>query len=163
MSEYFISIKGLKQGQFKGDQPNRVGRTDWIAGIDFAMGLEVPRDEHTGLPTGKRQWKPIQITMQWGAASPQILQALAANETLNPVIFEFTRMAPDGKEQIHQTITLTNATIVSVGRSINSDGSRQTHTRDPYELEIIELTFQKITMQDAAGGTMFTDDWESTS
>jgi type VI secretion system secreted protein Hcp len=160
MSEYFISIKGLKQGQFKGDQPNRVGRADWIAGIDFTMGLDVPRDEHTGLPTGKRQWKPVQFTKQWGAASPQILQALATNETLNPVIFEFTRMAPDGKEQIHQTITLTNAIIVSAGRSINSDGSQQTHT---HELEIIELTFQKITMQDTAGGTMFTDDWESTT
>jgi type VI secretion system secreted protein Hcp len=160
MSEYFISIKGVRQGQFKGDQPNRVGRADWIAGAAFTMGLEVPRDEHTGLPTAKRIWKPVQFTSQWGAASPQILQALATNETLNPVIFEFTRTAPDGKEQVHQTITLTNATIVSVNRSFDQSEPQQTH---PNELEIIELTFQKITVQDNAGGTMFTDDFEATS
>jgi len=153
MSEYFISIKGLKQGQFKGDQPDRIGRADWMIGTAFTQELSEPRDEHTGLPTGKRQWKPIQITKQWGAASPQILQALATNETL-------TRTTPDGKEQVYQTITLTNATIVSVSRTLGADESQQSHRN---EFEIVELTFQKITMQDTAGGTMFTDDWEAPS
>lgn len=160
MSEYFISIKGLRQGQFKGDQPDRVGRADWMAGTAFTLELDQPRDEHTGLPTGRRQWKPIQITKQWGAASPQILQALATNETLNPVIFEFTRMTPDGKEQVYQTITMTNATIVNVNRSLGPDGSQEIHSN---EIEVVEFTFQKITMQDTAGGTVFTDDWAAPS
>jgi type VI secretion system Hcp family effector len=98
--------------------------------------------------------------MQWGAASPQILQALATNETLNPVIFEFTRTTPDGKEQVYQTITLTNATIVNVSRALGADESQQIHS---FEIEVVEFTFQKITMQDTTGGTMFTDDWEASS
>jgi type VI secretion system secreted protein Hcp len=160
MSECFISIKGLKQGQFKGDQPDRIGRADWMMGTAFTQELSQPRDEHTGLPTGKRQWKPIQFTKQWGAASPQILQALATNETLNPVIFEFTRTTPDGKEQVYQTITLTNATIVNVSRTLGADEPQQIHGN---EIEVVELTFQKITMQDTAGGTMFTDDFAASS
>jgi len=31
MAEYFINIKGVRQGQFKGDNPNLIGRADWIA------------------------------------------------------------------------------------------------------------------------------------
>jgi type VI secretion system Hcp family effector len=67
-------------------------------------------------------WKPIQISKQWGAASPQILQALATNEVLNPVIVEFTRTTPDGKEQVYQRVTLTNALVVDVERSLDLTG-----------------------------------------
>jgi type VI protein secretion system component Hcp len=55
---------------------------------------------------------------------------------------------------------LTNATIVNVSRSLGPDGSQEIHGD---EIEIVALTFQKITMQDTAGGTMFTDDWEAPS
>jgi len=74
MAEYFINIKGVRQGQFKGDNPNLIGRADWIAGIGFTMQLIQPVSEPSGAPSGRRTYKPIQITKQWGAASPQIFK-----------------------------------------------------------------------------------------
>lgn len=54
------------------------------------------------------------ITKEWGAASPQLLQALVLNEALQTVIIEFTKAGQDGKETIYHTINFTNAQIASV-------------------------------------------------
>ena len=153
MTHYFVSIKGAKQGQFKGDQPDLTGREDWIAGIRFTMELSLPVDEATGHPSGKRRFKPVHITKRWGAASPQILQALATDEVLNPVVLEFTRTSPEGKEVVYQRITLTNAIVIDVQRSLDFNGP------DLMEVEEIEITFQKIRFEDVASGTVYADDW----
>jgi type VI secretion system secreted protein Hcp len=162
MAEYFMNIKGVRQGQFKGDNPNLIGRADWIAGIGFTMQLTQPVSEPSGAPSGRRTYKPIQITKQWGAASPQILQALATGEVLNPVIFEFTRTTPDGKEQVFQRVTLTNALVIDVKRSLDFTARHQIETAT-MELEEFQLTFQRITIEDMASGTIFTDDWSATT
>ena len=117
MERCSISIKGVKQGQFKGELPNLKQRDDWMAALRFSMALSVPHNELTGVATGRRKHMPIKITKEWGAASPQILQALAAAEVLNPVILEFTRTNPNGEEMVFQRVTLTNAIVSDVARS----------------------------------------------
>jgi len=61
-----VMITGQKQGAFS-QTP-----------IDVtAVSHEIvsPRDPASGLPTGKRQHKPISITMEWGATTPLLLNA----------------------------------------------------------------------------------------
>lgn len=37
----------------------------WMGVLSFAMGLEAPRDPHTGQSVGKREWKPLRIVKEW--------------------------------------------------------------------------------------------------
>ena len=49
------------------------------------MELDVSLDTATGHASGKRQYKPLTITKEWGAAPPQILEAAATSEVLATV------------------------------------------------------------------------------
>src|SRR5215471_12101292 len=83
------------------------------------MELDIPHEAATGHASGKRQYQPITVTKEWGAASPQILQAAATNETLSTVSLRFVHTTSTGVEETSQTITLTNATISEVRRYVD--------------------------------------------
>jgi type VI secretion system secreted protein Hcp len=165
----YLSVKGAKQGQFKGES-TRPSRKDWIPILAFDMSVESPRDAATGQASGKRQYKPVKITKEWGEASPQGLAACATNEVLSMVTLEFSRIDQDGKEYTYQTVKLTNATISGVFRSkgeppevadVPSSDLHPEHSgsQDTHELEEWDFVFQKIEVTDNDGGTTFVDDW----
>src|ERR1700758_2744129 len=101
--EFYVSITGKKQGRFKGESTGVGRRTtkDRIPGLRFEFETISPRDAASGLPPGKRQHKPVVITKEWGAASPQLYQALVTNEVLSTVLFEFLKTDPNGKEVVY--------------------------------------------------------------
>lgn len=95
MAHFFVSIKGSKQGQFKGEL-HEAGHTAEIGGLRLSMKLDVPQDAATGRASGRRQYQPLIITKEWGAASPQILQAAATNEVLTTVSLRFVHTTTTG-------------------------------------------------------------------
>src|SRR5580658_5519479 len=109
----YAAFKGTKQGQFKGESTKANRKDKWSEVLAFGYSVQSPRDAATGQAVGKRQHKPIVITKEWGAASPQIYQALTTNEVFTSVDFEFTKSDGAGKETVYHTITLTNAQIVA--------------------------------------------------
>jgi type VI secretion system secreted protein Hcp len=158
----YVKFKGAKQGQFKGEGVRTGPGAGMIPIVRFVSGAAAPRDASSGLATGKRQWQPIRITKEWGAASPQLLQALTTNEQLPSVIFEFFRADKAGKEQLHYRVTLQNAFVSSINSSLDLTCPPGT----PYaghELEDVELTFQSIMVEDVADKTTATDDWHEIS
>src|ERR1051326_3940113 len=76
---FVLTIDAAKQGRLKGDGPRGI----LASGLSYQVAS--PRDAATGLPTGKRQFSPVVITKEWGASSPQLYSALAANEVLKTV------------------------------------------------------------------------------
>jgi type VI secretion system secreted protein Hcp len=165
----YLSVKGARQGQFKGES-TRANRNDWIPILAFEMSVESPRDAATGQASGKRQYKPVKITKEWGEASPQALAACATNEVLTTVALEFLRIGPDGNEYTYQTVNLTNAAISGVFRfkgeppedaEVPSSDLHPEHSgsQDTHELEEWEFVFQKIEVTDKDGATTFADDW----
>jgi len=161
----YIAIKGTKQGQFKGETEAAERKDKWMEIVAFTMELDAPRNLATGQPSGKRQYKPITIVKEWGAASPQILQACATDEVLTEVTIEFAQASTSGM-RIAQTVKLTNASIAAVARFIGSpEGAEDTATaghskaNDRQEYERVSFTFQKIEVSDVAGKTTFGDDW----
>ena len=156
MNRCAVNIKGTRQGQFAGELQIR-GREAWSAALRFAMQVNAPRDPATGMATGRRRYQPIRITKEWGAASPQILTAMATNEVLNPIVMEFTRTNPNGEEAVSQRITLTNAVVSDISRS-HEAGTAGAGT-DVVELEEISFVFEKITVEDVMGGKTFSDNW----
>jgi type VI secretion system secreted protein Hcp len=131
-----IAITGQKQGQFQG--PN--GPTIPIV----AIGHEIvsPRDAASGLPTGKRQHKPLTITKEIDKATPLLMNALVTNENLTQVLIGMLR---SGNQVM--TVTLTNASVA--GRVQKGD------------FETISFTYQKITWTWVDGGITAQDDWEA--
>jgi type VI secretion system secreted protein Hcp len=101
-----------------------------------------PRDPASGLPTGKRQHKPITITAEWGATTPLFLNALVNNETLTSVLIGLLR---NGNQVA--TIKLTNA---SVSDYVQHGGSVS-----------LSFTYQKIEWTWVDGGITASDDWEA--
>lgn len=154
-----MAIKGAKQGQFKGQSLGSRMQEKWIPCSQFLLSIVSPRDVSTGQASGKRQYAPIVVTKDWGAASPQIFQAIATNEALPLVEFEFLKVNAQGTEFVFETVTLTNASISAFKQYIGfPDAGEQS---SPHSLEDVSFTFQKIEVTNTEGKTTATDDWSA--
>jgi len=165
----YIAIKGVKQGQFKGETTAVERQDKWMEIFAFTMELDAPHDPATGQPSGRRQYKPVTVVKHWGAASPQILQAGATNEVLSEVEVQFSRANTSGT-QVAQTVRLTNAMVSAIVRFTGDpDGAEDTalggHSKanEMQEYERVSFTFQKIEVADVAGKTVFSGDWAAPS
>ena len=116
--------------------------------LKFSYGVVSPRDVSTGQPSGKRQHKPIVITREPGAASPQFFTALLTNEVLKPVVIKFLRANVTGVSEVQQVITLTTPTISDFRQYVGDDGRW---------LEDVAFAFQQIQIENKPGKTMAVD------
>jgi type VI secretion system secreted protein Hcp len=105
--QYYVSIKGTKQGQFKGQSIPHKGKgfASSIPIMAFDFGVQSPFDASSGLPTGKRQHKPVTVVVEAGPLSQQLYQAFRTGEVLTDVAIQTQ------PEQVVPTVHLTNATI----------------------------------------------------
>lgn len=155
---YISTIKGQKQSEIKGGV-TQAGRTDWIECHAFNHEVISPRDTASGLPTGKRQHKPLRIVKSFDKASPLLMNALVNNENLTEVVFSFYQPSKAGKEQLYYTVQLTNANIAGI-RPYVLNVKDPNLTRFP-DMEEISFTYQKITWTYVDGGITAEDDWET--
>lgn len=157
-NEFYVTIDGLKTGRFHGEGKKDSNKGK-IVGLEFHSEVTSPRDVATGMPTGKRQHKPITITKEWGAASPQLFNALVTNESLTSVLFEFIDTLADGKEQVVQTVKLTGASISGFRQYIGDVGNFiYDSTADSRKLENVTFYFRTIEMTNVAAKTTASDD-----
>jgi len=137
--EAYLTIKGSKQGKFKGES-NRSSAHDKIPLLSFSYEVRAPRDVASGQASGKRQHRVLTVVKEWGAASPQIFQALTSNEVLNSVVIEAMETAADGSEHVKGTFTLTNAVISRVNKHpFTGKGSSDTVEEVTFAYENISL------------------------
>ena len=162
---FYLSVKGTKQGQFKGEGVVAARKDKWQEGLSYFHEIKSPRDIATGQASGKRQHGAITITKEWGASTPQYFTALCTNEVLPEVNFEFLRTNANGEEYVYTKIKLTNATVSNVKYSTGGAGteggssSRHTSANDTLELETLSFTYQKFEFENVDGKTMGMDDW----
>jgi len=149
--EFYVTIEGTKQGKFKGDNRSKAHK-DQITGLAFNYEVISPRDPASGLPTGKRQHKPVTITKRWDAATPQLFKALVTNEVLKWVKIEFVKTSSAGKEYVYHKLTLTDATVVDIHQHANAETLEQ---------EDVSFIFRKIEIENVDGKTVAIDDWSS--
>jgi len=146
--QIFIAVEGTKQGKFKGESTAKPFK-DQSRVLKFSYGLVSPRSLATGQPSGKRQHKPVVITKEPGAASPQFFTALVTNEVLKPVVIQFLRgNVNTGINEVQQTITLTNPSISDFRQYVGDDGRW---------LEDVAFVFQQIQIENKPSKTMAVD------
>jgi type VI secretion system secreted protein Hcp len=159
--QYYGSVKGKKQGQFKSESTKEGRKDKWMECIAFKMGSSVPFDANAWQTKGYRQHKPLSFTKEWGKASPQLLQAHWTNEVLDEVVLEVVGRTPDGtKEFIQERITLTDAVIVAVDR-YSATHAKDTVATDTEHLEDVAFRFRQIMVENPNAGTSTTDNWDA--
>ena len=143
-----MKVTGHKQGIFKGEDNGSPKAAGLITVTGYQFDVSSPRDPASGLPTGKRIYKPLVVTHVMGGSSPEFLAAAADNEILSSVVINFFRTDRIGKEVNYYRVTLTNA-FVSEVRQYNGGTDI---------LEDDSLSFQKVEQQDLIAHTDFVDD-----
>lgn len=130
-----MSIAGPR-GPILGDAKSPHG-SQWIPILEFDESIISPRDPASGQASGKRQHEPVKIVKQVDAASPQLLKAATSGEHLKEVVFQLFRNN-GGKEELYETIRLTDAVIAGV----QNRGGSAAHSGGPTEQ--ITIQYAKI-------------------
>jgi len=76
--EFYVTVEGSKQGKLKGESP-REQHKDKLPGLGFHYSVSSPRESGSGQATGRRIHQPVSFVKEWGAATPQLFQALTTN------------------------------------------------------------------------------------
>lgn len=142
-----MSVLATTQGQIKGSCTAR-GRENTIVVDSIDHGIISPRDAASGLPTGKRQHRPVKVTARIDKATPLLFNALINNENLNEVRLQFWATDSTGGLSQYFTIELVNASISGI----------QMGARDQIEISFV---YQKIIWTWMDGGITAEDDWEA--
>lgn len=140
-----LSLNGVNQGAIHGSC-TVPGRENTIVVTDYSHQVYIPRDVHTGLPTGQRIHGPLTITKYTDKATPKMMQALVTGERMSVFELRYYRQLSDGSVQHYYTITLENAIIVDYeGKGPN--------------VEEFSFMYSKITWSWEPDGIEAEDDW----
>jgi len=107
----YMKVTGKNQGEIQGDCTQQ-GRENLIMGYAMDHSVEIPRDTHTGLPTGQRIHQPLVFTTNMGKHAPKLFQACCSGEHLE-VEITFYRISEKGQEEKYFTIKLKEAIVVN--------------------------------------------------
>ena len=75
----YMKITGETQGEIKGDV-TQAGREDSILVKRYGYSVSTAYDATTGLPSGKRQHRPVQILKEIDSATPLLFKAMTQNQ-----------------------------------------------------------------------------------
>ena len=154
----YLKLTGETQGEIKGSV-TQAGREDKIMVIGMSHEVVSPRDAASGLPTGKRQHKPLTITKEVDKATPLLMNVLVNNENITDWNLEFWQPSKSGKELQFYTIDLLNASIASVRTEMLNN--KYPENMQHKEREHIAFCYQKIIWTYVDGGITAEDDWEA--
>jgi len=153
----YMAVKGNSQGDIKGDCQQGGDKKDKVLVYASDHVVEIPKDTHTGLPTGQRIHHPFSITKHKDPASPKLFKACCTGEQCE-VTLDYYRIKDDGTEEKYYTVKMENAIIVSM-----REYTPMTFLADnkPYhDMEEVAMTYSKITWTYNDGNIEYTDDWK---
>jgi type VI secretion system secreted protein Hcp len=129
-----------------------------IVVLGFEHEVVSPRDAASGLPTGKRQHKPVRIVKAIDKATPHLYRCISRNQTLPTVVLRFFRTSAQGRTNYY-TVTLTNASVANIRQW--KPNTRDASADRAGDLEEISFTYESITWRFEEGGVEESDDWGS--
>jgi len=153
----YITATGASQGAIQGDVKQQ-GRENTILGYALDHTVEIPRDTHTGLPTGQRIHHPLSVTTEIGKHTPKIFQACSTGEPLD-VTLDLYRINDKGAEEKYYTVKLSKAIVIEA-----KEWFPETFVTDnkPYKhMQTISLSYEKIIWTFNPDGVEAQDDWNA--
>ena len=153
----YLTLTGNNQGPIQGDC-TQAGREGTILVYDVKHEIEIPRDMHTGLPTGQRIHHPLVITKHIDKSSPSLMQACTSGEQFSEVILKFYHITDKGTEEQYYTIKLENAIIVKMKN--NKPMTFLVENKPYHDMEEVHFTYEKIIWTAVVDGVEAEDEWK---
>ena len=153
----YMAVKGNTQGDIKGDGSQSGDKKDKILVYGSDHTVEIPKDTHTGLPTGQRVHHPFTVTKHKDQASPKLFKACCTGEQCS-ITLDYYRIDATGREQKYFTVKMEEAIVVSL-----REYSLLTFLPEnkPYhDMEDISFTYSKITWTYSDGNIEYVDNWK---
>ena len=152
----YMSAEGNSQGHIEGDV-REPGKENMHAIFKIDHHIEIPKDTHTGLPTGQRIHHPFTVTTQMSSNAPKLYKMCSTGEQ-GEVIINYWRTDESGREEHYFTIKLENAIAVNVNHYKPTVFLPE---NEPYgDMIEIAFTYSRITWIDEIDGVEYTDDWK---
>lgn len=153
----YLKVTAKDQGEIKGDCAQE-GREDLILVYGFDHKVTIPRDTHTGLPTGQRVHKPLEIVKHKDKSTPGLFQACCSGEQMD-IEMNFYRITDAGKEEHYFTIKLETAIIVEMQEY---NPLTFLSENEPYkDMEKVMFTYEKIIWTYEPDGIETEDSWKT--
>ena len=153
----YLKVTGAEQGEMKGDCAQS-GREDLILVYGSDHSVEIPKDTHTGLPTGQRIHLPFQITKRKDKSSPMLYAACCSGEQCE-VELKYFRISDKGQEEHYYTIKLSKAIIVTMREHTPLTFLEE---NKPFrDMEEVQFTYEKIIWTCESDGVEAEDDWKT--
>lgn len=133
------------------------GETGLMPVQAFQHEVVSPRDAASGLPTGKRQHKPLTITKELDKATPMLYQALATGQRIPSVSLAICAPCTRDARAPSFTITMKDVLVTSIrahGGALDPDDDG-----DGLPTEEVSFTYGAIVW--TWGDTAFEDTWQS--
>jgi type VI secretion system secreted protein Hcp len=154
----YMSVNGKSQGDIKGDCPQGGAKKDKILLYSVDHQVEIPKDTHTGLPTGQRIHRPFTILKHKDQASPKLFQACCKGEQCTVEVFYY-RIKDTGEEENFFKIKMEESIVVTMREYTPITFLPE---NKPYrDMEEVSFTYSKITWSYTDGNIEFTDDWKA--
>jgi len=154
----YMKVTGKTQGDIKGDCTQSGDKKDKILVYAIDHSVEIPKDTHTGLPTGQRIHNPLTITKHVDNASPKLYQGCCKGEQMTVEIDSY-RIKETGEEEKYFTVKMEEAIIVDM-RSFKPT-TFVPDNKPFHDMEEVSFTYSKITWTYADGNIEYTDDWKA--
>jgi type VI secretion system secreted protein Hcp len=154
----YLAVKGKSQGDIKGDCPQGGDKKDKILIYGADHQVEIPKDTHTGLPTGQRIHQPFTFFKHKDNASPKLFKACCTGEQCT-VVFDQYRIKADGTEEKYFTVKLEEAIVVTMREHTPLTFLPENKTY--YDMEEVSFTYSKITWTYNDGNIEYVDNWKA--
>jgi type VI secretion system secreted protein Hcp len=154
----YLAVKGKSQGDIKGDCPQGGDKKDKILVYAIDHNVEIPKDTHTGLPTGQRIHHPLVITKGKDNASPKLFKACCTGEQCDVTLDQY-RIKPDGTEEKYFSIKLEEAIAVNIREF--TPVTFVPENKPYHDMEEVSFTYSKITWTYNDGNIEYVDNWKA--
>jgi len=146
----FVTCTGAQSGKIVGGVVAK-GFEGYMGATSATHGVTTPIDAASGLPSGKRQHKPITFTKVIDKATPVLHKVQTNNELLTSCLFRFWKpVASTGQIVEYYRITIRNGHVVN-----NSFTGSQTGS----DTETWSITYDSIEWRSLEAGIITTDTW----
>jgi type VI secretion system secreted protein Hcp len=153
----YLYLEGKNQGKIEGDCVQK-GREDAIIVYALEHEIEIPKDTHTGLPTGQRIHKPFTIVKKLDTASPKIMQACTSGEQLKSWELKLFRINDKGQEEHYYTVKLNDSVIGQV--NYDTPLTFLEENKPYHNMEKVSFTYSSITHVFEPKGIEAEDNWK---
>lgn len=148
----YMQVKGSTQGQIKGDCAQADGKKDTIVVYGSDHFVEVPRDTHTGLPTGSAIHHTFTVSKHKDQATPKLFRACCTGEQC-VVAIDYYKIEADGKESKYFSVKLEGC-IVSRMREYTPP-TFLPENKPYHDMEEVSFSYSKITWTNTAGNVEY--------